>query len=58
MVLCDLVLILRGMRGYEQLLQRGGASDTEEPNENQRGKLRGKSQREEAYYYFSFSGSR
>ena len=48
MVLCDLVLILRGMRGYEQPLQRGETSDTEEPNENQRGKPRGKSQREEA----------
>ena len=58
MVLCGLVLILRGMRGYEQLLQQGGASDTEEPNENQRRKPRGKSQREEACYYFSFSGSR
>jgi hypothetical protein len=58
MVLCGLVLILRGMRGYEQLFQRGGTSDTEEPNENQQIKPRGKSQREEACYYFSFSGSR
>ena len=33
MVLRDLVLILRGMRGYEQLFQRGGTSDTEEPND-------------------------
>ena len=58
MVLCGLVLILRGMRGYEQLFQRGGASDTEEPNKNQRIKPRGNRQREEACYYFSFSGSR
>ena len=36
MVLCGLVLILQGMRGYEKLFQRGGASDTEEPNKNQR----------------------
>ena len=58
MVSCSLELILRGMRGYEQLFQRGGTSDTEEPNKNQRRKPRGKSQREEACYFISFSSSR
>ena len=48
MMFCGLALILRGMRGYEQLFQRGGASDTEEPNKNQRITPRGKSQREKA----------
>ena len=57
MVLYGLVLILRGMRGYEQLsigVEQVTPKNQTKTNEE---KPRGKSQREKACYYFSFSGS-